>query len=184
MLSALFWVYTPLNFRVRTGRQQCEWLWRWRKHCNTLPVDRSLHRLIQRKLSSINSCTVSPSFVNPWWSGRIRHAIQHIVTHCNTLQHTATRCNTLQHTATHCNTLQLTATHCNTLQHTAIHCNTLQHSATLCNTLQHTATHCNTASCDTGTQGMPHIWRSHAPWRTRQTHKNPPAKTSGGTWLI
>jgi len=104
------------------------------------------------------NCPPQPCSYPPYIVRRmsLHYALQHTITHCNTLQHTATHCNTLQHTVTHCNDLQHTATHCSTLQHTATHCNTLQqlqhtvqHSAIQCNTLQHTATHCNTLSCNT-----------------------------------
>jgi len=93
-----------------------------------------------------------------------------IAIHCNALQHTVTHCNTLifhftlealmrcakftaalQPSTTHCNPLQHTATNCNTLhwrrqiactleiEECKMHCNTLQHTATHCDTLQHTA---------------------------------------------
>jgi len=62
---------------------------------------------------------------------RVREALQHTATHCNTLQHTATRSDTplndhliMREFVRHRNALQHTTTHCDTLQHTATHCNT------------------------------------------------------------
>ena len=109
------------------------------------------------------------------------NALQHTVTHCNTLifhftlealmrcakftaalQPSATHCNPLQHTATHCNTLhwrrQIACTleiprekHCKTLQHTATHCNTLQHTAATRYTLQ-TPIKCTNCTARTASQ--------------------------------
>jgi len=53
-------------------------------HCNTLQRTAE-HRLLFQKAMLFVVC-----------------ALQHSVTHCNTLQHTATHSNALQHTATHC----------------------------------------------------------------------------------
>jgi len=98
-------------------------------------------------------------------------ALQHTVTHCNTLQHTATHCDTLQDERRICVEVQQQVgagrskeerggeeassrelmrrkeqldTPEHTLQHTATHCNTLQHTATPRSALQHAAEHCNT----------------------------------------
>jgi len=53
-------------------------------HCNTLQRTAE-YRLLFQKAMLFVVC-----------------ALQHSVTHCNTLQHTATHSNALQHTATHC----------------------------------------------------------------------------------
>ena len=74
---------------------------------------------------------------------KVRVALQHTATHCNTLQHTATHCYTLQHTATHCYTLLHTATRCNTHDGAPNSSNESYAYAKVRVALQHTATHCN-----------------------------------------
>jgi len=64
---------------------------------------------------------------------KVRVALQHTATHCDTLQHTATHCNTLQHAATFTMvppTLRMKVT-------------PMPRCVSICNTLQHATTHCN-----------------------------------------
>ena len=59
---------------------------------------------------------------------KVRVALQHTATHCNTLLHTATRCNIHDGAPNSSNESYAYAKVRVALQHTATHCNALQHS--------------------------------------------------------